>query len=280
MGSVITANIINFYSLKGGTGRSLALVNTAYRMAQLGKRVLCLDLDIEAPGLLDLFGIDEREVSLTTMQLLENGGDEIFRILSNGTSNVFDVGEKFNDQSLKGKIFLIPALRESLNHIMKIVREKIDTRDYYTMSNDTIRTALSALNSALALDYILIDSRSGVSKEAIYSLFLSNDKIVLNTRLDKQGRAGIEYVYRVLKSRFEQLGVNTILIASNVPTDIPDEVNTIIKDIEDRVDDRIHVVIPHDSKLMLNEEIVVKTRPESDVAKQFNNLAKILITEE
>jgi Mrp family chromosome partitioning ATPase len=40
-----------FFSIKGGVGRSTALAATAWRLAQAGKRILVLDLDLESPGL-------------------------------------------------------------------------------------------------------------------------------------------------------------------------------------------------------------------------------------
>ena len=40
-----------FYTYKGGTGRSLLLANTAHHLARLGKRVVAVDFDLEAPGL-------------------------------------------------------------------------------------------------------------------------------------------------------------------------------------------------------------------------------------
>ncbi|MCZ4122279.1 FxSxx-COOH system tetratricopeptide repeat protein [Streptomyces sp. H39-S7] len=43
--------IITFYSYKGGTGRTMALANTAWILASAGKRVLAVDWDLEAPGL-------------------------------------------------------------------------------------------------------------------------------------------------------------------------------------------------------------------------------------
>ncbi|MET9404737.1 FxSxx-COOH system tetratricopeptide repeat protein [Streptomyces sp. NPDC002935] len=43
--------IITFYSYKGGTGRTMALANTAWIIAANGKRVLAVDWDLEAPGL-------------------------------------------------------------------------------------------------------------------------------------------------------------------------------------------------------------------------------------
>jgi hypothetical protein len=42
---------ISFYSYKGGTGRTLALANCARALAQMGKTVAIVDLDLEAPGL-------------------------------------------------------------------------------------------------------------------------------------------------------------------------------------------------------------------------------------
>ncbi|TKK89312.1 tetratricopeptide repeat protein [Herbidospora galbida] len=43
--------IITFYSYKGGTGRTMALANTAWVLAANGKRVLVVDWDLESPGL-------------------------------------------------------------------------------------------------------------------------------------------------------------------------------------------------------------------------------------
>ena len=40
-----------FYSYKGGTGRSLLLANAARYLALLGKKVVAVDFDLEAPGL-------------------------------------------------------------------------------------------------------------------------------------------------------------------------------------------------------------------------------------
>lgn len=45
-----TGRIVTFYSYKGGTGRTMALVNVGWIMASNGKRVLLVDWDLEAPG--------------------------------------------------------------------------------------------------------------------------------------------------------------------------------------------------------------------------------------
>ncbi|MBZ9814759.1 tyrosine-protein kinase family protein [Mesorhizobium sp. CA7] len=44
-------SIVTFYSYKGGVGRSFALANVAVILARWHFKVLCIDWDIEAPGL-------------------------------------------------------------------------------------------------------------------------------------------------------------------------------------------------------------------------------------
>ena len=59
--------ILTFYSYKGGTGRSMALANVAWILAQAGHRVLTIDWDLEAPGLHRYFGpfLDDPELTET-----------------------------------------------------------------------------------------------------------------------------------------------------------------------------------------------------------------------
>jgi cellulose biosynthesis protein BcsQ len=47
--------IVTFYSSTGGTGRSMALANTAWILASCGQRVLAVDWDLESPGLYRYF---------------------------------------------------------------------------------------------------------------------------------------------------------------------------------------------------------------------------------
>lgn len=48
-------SVVTFYSYKGGVGRSFALANIAVLLARWGHRVLCVDWDLEAPGLHEYF---------------------------------------------------------------------------------------------------------------------------------------------------------------------------------------------------------------------------------
>ncbi len=42
--------VFTFYSYKGGVGRSMALLNAAYALSARGRHVLVVDMDLEAPG--------------------------------------------------------------------------------------------------------------------------------------------------------------------------------------------------------------------------------------
>jgi cellulose biosynthesis protein BcsQ/tetratricopeptide (TPR) repeat protein len=46
-----SGQIVTFYSFKGGTGRTMALANVAWILAANGRRVLTADWDLESPGL-------------------------------------------------------------------------------------------------------------------------------------------------------------------------------------------------------------------------------------
>jgi hypothetical protein len=52
--------IVTFFSFKGGVGRTTLLASTAMQLAADGKRVVAIDLDVEAPGLGSLLGATTR----------------------------------------------------------------------------------------------------------------------------------------------------------------------------------------------------------------------------
>src|SRR5438105_15638313 len=43
--------VITFYSFRGGVGRTMAAVNVAVTLANMGRRILLVDFDLEAPAI-------------------------------------------------------------------------------------------------------------------------------------------------------------------------------------------------------------------------------------
>src|SRR5436309_1062165 len=64
------AETVAFYSYKGGVGRSLLLANVAVILAQAGRRVVCVDLDLDAGGLHTILGVDPTSMKPNILDLL------------------------------------------------------------------------------------------------------------------------------------------------------------------------------------------------------------------
>ena len=62
--------VVGFYSFKGGVGRSTAAAISALLMAREGRRILLVDLDLEAPGLEGYFGFRNEQVQGGMVDLL------------------------------------------------------------------------------------------------------------------------------------------------------------------------------------------------------------------
>ncbi|WP_329140537.1 FxSxx-COOH system tetratricopeptide repeat protein [Streptomyces sp. NBC_00670] len=80
--------IITFYSYKGGTGRTMALANTAWILASAGHRVLAVDWDLDAPGLDRFFHpfLDEEKLRTTpgVLELVSRFSESLVQVRHTG----------------------------------------------------------------------------------------------------------------------------------------------------------------------------------------------------
>jgi MinD-like ATPase involved in chromosome partitioning or flagellar assembly len=124
--------IITFYSFKGGVGRTMTLVNTAYALAKLGARVLMVDFDLEAPGMTHFFSAIEhrrgRRATRDALDLLLEAKRSFLEPMSDGAKSlaplslrdyilhlqVFPSTTKSISSYLSGRVDLLPASLESL----------------------------------------------------------------------------------------------------------------------------------------------------------------------
>ena len=146
--------ITTFYSLRGGVSRSTALVNTARILAARGRRVIAVDMDLEAPGLASLFGVET--------QVGKDSG--VVSILTQ-----LDLGEEVGDLSEQlirvgpDDLFCLPAGVPSSDYARKMTF--LDPGAWYREDRNPLRTFFELLKSALPFvpDHILVDSRTGIS---------------------------------------------------------------------------------------------------------------------
>jgi hypothetical protein len=154
---------IVFFSIKGGVGRSTALAATAWSVAQAGKRVLVLDLDLESPGLSTaLLPPDRQPMYGITDWLVEDlvdNGDAVFENMV-ATSNL----------SHDGEIHVVPAHgAEHGEYIAKLGRvwmPKLQADGTRERWSTRLGRLLLALEVRVRPDVVLIDSRSGIDEIA------------------------------------------------------------------------------------------------------------------
>jgi len=154
-----------FASLKGGVGRSTALAVVAAHLASQGKRVLALDLDMEAPGLGAL---------LLTPEILPRYG-MVDALVENGLSRLdegfyADLVGPSDLAGRGGRIDVVPAIgRRSLENpadvLAKIARAYAeDVRSDGTVETllDQIRAIIDHLAEPTRYDAVLVDARAGL----------------------------------------------------------------------------------------------------------------------
>lgn len=169
------APIITFYSYKGGTGRSMGLANTAWILASNGLRVLAVDWDLEAPGLHRFFHpfLPDRDLRFCSgvIDLMwefataaadpaehEPGWHEELAVLA---PYVMSVEYDFPGP---GTLDLLPAGRQ--NHLYASLVTSFDWTNFYeNLGGGGFLEALKRRMRA-EYDYILIDSRTGLSDTA------------------------------------------------------------------------------------------------------------------
>ncbi len=156
--------ILSFYSFKGGVGRTTALLSLAIQVAREGKRVVVVDLDLEAPGLLSALPPPEgQEVQGGVVDFL------LEEALVSDPKQSMDVGEycyQIDDpRVLKDgpPLTVVPAGRLDGSYLGKLSR--IDYQHLYRPGAQRrqapLLTLLKRLRDELRAEYLLLDNRAG-----------------------------------------------------------------------------------------------------------------------
>ena len=204
--------VCTFYSYKGGVGRSMALANVGAVMATEGHRVLLVDWDLEAPGLEAYFS---KSAQLT--------GDPA------RTPGVVDLIEGHAaGKPLQWKQCLLHA--KILGHPLDILiagrkndeyRQRVQRLNWETLFRDhAIGNFVDDLREEwrTAYDFILVDSRTGITDIGDICTVLLPDLLVLFFVSNYQNVEGVKQVMeRAVRTR-ANLPVNrSKLLAVPVP---------------------------------------------------------------
>jgi len=183
----LSNKIISFYSYKGGVGRTIALIQTAYLMAEKGKRVLLIDLDIEAPSFYDIFK-DSIRKEFGMVDYLYDKHNNI-----DNSVKLEDIISKLN-MNLKGEIFLIPAGKIKREYVKKL--ESLKEKRIY--ENQYIQEIINEAKEKFNINYTFIDSRTGINNWGALSLIDISNEVMLFAYPNKENIAGIKLIKELI----------------------------------------------------------------------------------
>ena len=191
------SEIITFYSYKGGTGRTMALANTACLVSRQTKgRVLMIDWDLEAPGLEHYFAQNDLKNQPGIFDYIEKAqadlpqmayGEENMELLNAFFEGIHPYIIPIDSRSQAENLFLIKAGDRDANYAQRI--NAFDwTAFYYKIPSFFPRLAqyLSA-----NFDYVFIDSRTGHTDIGGICTMMMPEKLVLVFTPNEQSLTGV-----------------------------------------------------------------------------------------
>ncbi|WP_407222058.1 ParA family protein [Enterobacter roggenkampii] len=163
---------IVFSSIKGGVGRTTALCVVAASLSKAGKRVLAIDLDLEAPGLGNML--------LTPDTLPELGLLDYFVETNLNNFDLSNVQELIGPSWLsegRGRLDVIPALGKAslknpndvIGKISRAYLSKVDIQNQVSTFMDNLRNLLDSFDRT-RYDVVLVDARSGLHETTAAAL--------------------------------------------------------------------------------------------------------------
>ena len=246
--------IVTFYSFKGGTGRTMALANVAWILAANGERVLIADWDLESPGLhrffepfmdhdvaelpgvIDFIRMYEWEMReeidrLTALGLIDDDGvcepssePQITALIDGSASRVGEyvvpVGWQFPGD---GTIDFLSPGRQTNSGIYESALSALEWDTLYDDLNggqflDALRKQLKA-----SYDWILIDSRTGLSDIASICTLHLPDTVIDCFTLSTQGIEGAARVAKQVKA-YTDRDIKVLPVPMRIDHSRPDKV--------------------------------------------------------
>jgi cellulose biosynthesis protein BcsQ len=191
--------VATFYSLRGGVGRSTALAYTARILASRGRTVLCVDMDLEAPGLAALFG---KEAEIMPGQGLLS----ILVALDQGEHP--DIRNHILRLSETDELYCLPAGIPDANYARLL--NLLDPAAWYREERNPLRELIQLLSHNLSFkpDVILLDARTGITPLNAPLLFDLADLAFILFFPHPQTKTGTEALVRALLAAHTRRGIN------------------------------------------------------------------------
>lgn len=202
---------ITFYSYKGGVGRTLALANVAIYLSRFGQNVCIMDFDLEAPGLHYKFPklVETKAITRGVVDYLHSYS--VGHIPANRLTE-FSVLLLPHTQS-QGSVRLIPAG----NVLSSAYWKKLAALDWHSMfyapDGEGVPFFLDfkeRIREDLHPDFLLIDSRTGITEMSGVCTSLLPDKVVFLIVNNQENIEGARQILRGIGQADRMPGQNPI----------------------------------------------------------------------
>jgi MinD-like ATPase involved in chromosome partitioning or flagellar assembly len=272
---------IAVHSFKGGTGKSTITANVAVMLAQMGKNVGVMDLDLAGPGLHVLLGIHNDDIKNTLNDLflgncvpMETVMDLSNKFLAQpGTRSDYDSHDgsyglvssaTIQDRTKPlGKLVFIPASFKAQDMI------RVLTKGYEVR---LFREAIRQISDGHSLDYLFIDTHPGIEESTLLAMGVC-DLLLLVSRIDSQDLFGTGVILEVAKA----LNRPKILVTNMIPPGSDEE--KLKERLRKVFDINPSTTIPFYTEILktLSSEVFVYSRPEHEFRERLYSLTTRMI---
>ena len=212
--------VITFYSYKGGVGRTLAASNFAVYLAKLGLKTVVIDFDLEAPGIDAKFGLPE--LASNQKGLLD------YILVFQQTNQVMESLQDILipvplDNADKTTLWLIPAGQYlSENYYRQL--NQLDWSIIFSEDRDGVsffQQFLARLKSELNANFVIIDSRTGITESSGLCTQQLADEVVMLSSLSSESIRVTKHIKELIQnsqiSKVLDKNIDIKVVVSRIP---------------------------------------------------------------
>ena len=186
---------ITFHSYRGGVGKTLLSVNTAFKLSELGKKVCLVDFDLRAPSHRSFLYSSSLKIipakkSFTSFLVGDNGSAEV--IASTDHTNFFCVFSDVEILQKRGAKIRAKLTQHGEGRILAKLFEFIRHCE------------------SQKFDYLIIDCMPGITYRSLDALVVS-DKVMVVTRPVQSEISGLSLVISECYSKLEGTQIFSIM---------------------------------------------------------------------
>jgi len=203
--------ITTFYSFKGGIGRTTALASCAWQLAEEGKKVVILDLDLEAPGIGTLLEVESPRGLL----------DLLVDCIATGKLDLEGAYAPTRALDVNDRVMVLPAGRLDEKFVEKLARLDFSSQGAHDSTpsqaspmEQALRSILKSVRDQLDPDHIFLDARSGLHDISGLSLHRLAHTDVLLARAGEQSYQGLDLTLRSLIRRKGHKDLRCVVVHS------------------------------------------------------------------